>query len=794
MLKWARFLLPTRTTEVQERIRSADLVKAISLAAFFLTLLVNLPSLAFLPSTLPSVITTLVLCWVYLVTYYLARRGRTLQASIFLSSLLWLIATAVTFVMGGLNMLGFIGYIIVIIVASLLLGNRAGIIFFGLSLLTGVAILLAETSGATFLDLMPRSRNFLWITQLGLFITTALLLQFAFRTLQEALDRAYQNERALERRAVQIQVAAEVARDATTVRQMDVLLNRAVDLIRERFGFYHAAIFLIDEENEYAVLRAATGEAGKKMLEAGHRLKIGEKGIVTYVASSGKPRIALDVGQDAVHLKNPLLPDTRSEMSVPLKTDEGMIGVLDVQSQQEAAFDEQDISILQTLADQLATAIETARLFDAARRQLMELTVLHKVANACAQVASEDQLIESATQIIGDAFFPDNFGIILVNFESGLLIKHPSYRGSFESELPNLSLGQGITGKVAQSGKPWRAGNVSQESAYVVVDPYTRSELCVPISTTDNVIGVINAESQNLNAFSEADERLLATLAGQLATGIQKARLIEETQHQVLENARLYGEAQQRTQELTDALTQLQELDILKNKFIQTASHELRTPLAIALGYAELFESGDLGELSPEQRELITIMSRRLRALSKLLEDMLTILESEAHAQPYKHVDLSQLAYASLAEFKLPLAQAGLELESEIALDLPLVSGIPDHLQRAFHNLLNNAIKFTPEGGKVSVRLWQQENHLTLEVSDTGIGIPPDHLERIFDRFYQVDGSTTRRYGGTGLGLALVKEVIEEHGGSVSVRSTPGGGSAFQIRLPVLATHMPGRV
>ncbi len=177
----------------------------------------------------------------------------------------------------------------------------------------------------------------------------------------------------LHRRAIQLQAAAEVARDATGARELGSLLNRAVNLIQNRFGFYHAGIFLVDERGEYAVLRAATGEAGRQMLERGHKLKVGEVGIVGYVTDTSQPRIALDVGTDAVHFKNPLLPETRSELALPLKVGARVIGALDVQSRQAAAFDEDDVTVLQTMADQLAMAIENARLLHAMQQALREL-------------------------------------------------------------------------------------------------------------------------------------------------------------------------------------------------------------------------------------------------------------------------------------------------------------------------------------------------------------------------------------------------------------------------------------
>jgi GAF domain-containing protein/HAMP domain-containing protein len=174
----------------------------------------------------------------------------------------------------------------------------------------------------------------------------------------------------LNRRAVEIQAAVEIGRAAASLRDLESLLNRTVELITERFGFYHAGIFLVDEAGEYAVLKAASSEGGKRMLGRGHRLKVGETGIVGFVTRSGRPRIALDVGQDAAYFDNPDLPGTRSEMALPLIVGEQILGALDVQSLESQAFGEQDIATLQILADQLAIAIQNAHLFSETQEAL----------------------------------------------------------------------------------------------------------------------------------------------------------------------------------------------------------------------------------------------------------------------------------------------------------------------------------------------------------------------------------------------------------------------------------------
>ena len=173
-----------------------------------------------------------------------------------------------------------------------------------------------------------------------------------------------------------MEASAQVARQAAAIRDVKELVNATVHLISEEFGFYHAGLFLLDETKTYAVLKAASSEGGQRMLARSHQLKVGEEGIVGYVAATGRSRIALDVGEDAVFFNNPDLPLTRSEIALPLKIRGEVIGVLDVQSTEAGAFSENDAAILQTMADQVALAIENARLVEQTQANVHELNIL----------------------------------------------------------------------------------------------------------------------------------------------------------------------------------------------------------------------------------------------------------------------------------------------------------------------------------------------------------------------------------------------------------------------------------
>ena len=779
--------------EDSKKTHLARLLQLILWIVFGLVVLIIIASLLTQIHLIPSffVIAALFICT--LVSYVLLLKGYVSASSLLLISSLWVFFSLMTIFYGGLNSPGFSGYLVIILIGRLLLDKWARIFLTIVTAFASFLILVAEVTGFLQPLTLPVTAISLWIIQITLFAGALLLLQIANRrrspwlklppdstyTVADMVREArvtgdYTETRAgdLERRIIQLQVASAIARDATTLGDLDGMMMRAVNLVRDRFGFYYAGIFLVDDNAEYTVLKAATGEPGSKLLELGHKLKIGEAGMVGYVTGTGLPRIALDVGSDSAFMSNPYLPETRSEMTLPLKIGNKVIGALDVQSDKKVAFDNDDLYILQIMADQLAVAIENALLFDATGRQLSELTILHAVATAGAEANSEDALLDKTTELIGETLYSDNFGVLLLDEASGVLRIHPSYRGLSEDvKKATFPLGKGIVGKVISECKPYRINDVGKNPDYLVLGDQMRSGLCVPIKIGEHVLGVINTESASLNTFSESDQRLLSTIAGQLATAIEKVRLFEAER--------------QRASELAVTLAQQEELIRLKSEFIQNVSHELRTPLAIVRGYVELLHTGEVGELSLDQKDMMTIILRRINMLTKLVEDLTVILEGEARKIKLEDIDLGDLFYSMLADFHDTSSQAGLSLTSEIDPDMPHIIGTSVHFQRVLDNLVGNAIKFTPPGGKIHIHLWHSVSEILFTVKDTGVGIPNERLERIFERFYQVDGSTKRRYGGTGLGLALVKEIIELYGGEINVKSELGKGSIFSVRIPL---------
>ena len=228
-------------------------------------------------------------------------------------------------------------------------------------------------------------------------------------------------------------------------------------------------------------------------------------------------------------------------------------------------------------------------------------------------------------------------------------------------------------------------------------------------------------------------------------------------------------------------------LDDLHSTFIQNVSHELRTPLTIIQGYAELLGDGSLGALAPEQQEAISVIVDRTYVLRTLVKRIDVLLEVEAHATTSLPLALDEIVAKVVKGRRAAATQARLTLEEHLEPGLPPVSGDPYHLQQAIDCLLENALKFTSGGGRVEVQVYTEPGWVCLAVTDTGIGMTEEELERIFTRFYQRDRSTTRQYRGIGLGLTLVRAVIEEHSGRVEVESQLGQGSRFTMKLPALS-------
>ena len=340
----------------------------------------------------------------------LLRRGRVRFASILLVSLIWLASNGAAATSFGIKDTSFIINLSIILMAGLLLGWQASVIVTLLSIFSGFGLAFIEQSGLIERIDYPAASFAQDMT--FVFGLNAVLIYLLITGLESAIKRAQTNAKELkvintdltrvqddlqdrstelsssnqllEKRTERLRTVAEVARIAVSIPDFDRLLSSITQIISQHLGYYHVGIFLVNEQGESAILRSANTDGGLKMLAHGHRLLVGQEGVVGYVTRSGQPRIAVDTGSDAVFRVNPDLPLTRSELALPLKVGEIITGALDIHSTESDAFTEDDISILSILADQVAIAIQNARLYEQSQRALRDAEIASSQASGLA--------------------------------------------------------------------------------------------------------------------------------------------------------------------------------------------------------------------------------------------------------------------------------------------------------------------------------------------------------------------------------------------------------------------------
>lgn len=318
----------------------------------------------------------------------LARRGKIGIASHAIPISLYIIATYIAFTGTGIHDIALLSFPMIVAVGGLLLGKRGALITAALGTVGFLTIYIGEVNG-----LIPEAIKLRELTSFDdviilsvLLWITAAFIYFAMNNLTRSLTYMQSGEQALrqankdleryatilEQRTSQLLIGARVSRAASSILEPDELSQQVVDMVGERFGLYYVGLFLIDEKEEWAILHAGTGKAGKEMLKNNHRLKVGNTSMIGWCIANQKARIALDVGNEAVRFDNPLLPHTRSELALPLISRGKVIGALGIQSEREAAFSEEDIVIFQAMGDQLANAIHNAYFYTQLQRELTQ--------------------------------------------------------------------------------------------------------------------------------------------------------------------------------------------------------------------------------------------------------------------------------------------------------------------------------------------------------------------------------------------------------------------------------------
>jgi signal transduction histidine kinase/CheY-like chemotaxis protein len=439
---------------------------------------------------------------------------------------------------------------------------------------------------------------------------------------------------------------------------------------------------------------------------------------------------------------------------------------------------------------------ELLRTQEALREETRALELLNEIGAAIARQLDPRSLIQSvtdaATAVSGaklGAFFYN-----VIDEEGGGYRPYTLSGAPFEA-FENLGLPRGalLFDHVFHGPGAIRSGDITADPRCGTLPPHhgmptgelpVRSYLAVPVrSRSGEVIGGLFFGHPEAEVFNERAERLVTGIAAQAGIAIDNARLYEaatraaEERNALLESERAARAAAERMSEM-------------KDEFLATLSHELRTPLNAIVGWAAILRQGPRSPADLEKG--LDTIQRNARMQTQLIDDLLdmsriTSGKMRLDVQPIHPASLVEAATESLR----PAAAAkGIRLETFLDPVAGPISGDPGRLQQVVWNLLSNAIKFTPRGGRVQVLLERVNSHIEISVADTGIGIKPEFVEHLFERFRQADASTTRKFGGLGLGLSIVKRLVELHGGTVQVRSAgDGAGTTVSVHLPLLVVQ-----
>lgn len=571
---------------------------------------------------------------------------------------------------------------------------------------------------------------------------------------EDALHQAHRqleaNAQMLKRRSQLLQVAAEVSRAASAILEPDELSQRVVDLVQQRFGLYYVGLFLMDVNAQNLILRAATGEAGREMLRAGHQFPVGNSSMVGWCVANRRARIALDVGEDAVRFNNPLLPQTRSELALPLISRGQVLGALTIQSAQEAAFSDEDIETFQTMADQLANAIQNARLYDQLEQELEERK---RAEMQVRQLNTElEDRVERRTLALKAS--EERFRALADNNPLRIRRYDREYRYLYANRVsddPDFEPGQ-IIGKTIRE---------------VVSNPAL-------VELAERCIQQVFETGLPMQTEYQFDENSYALwyLAPEFGPD-GKVLSVVTTTLDISERRRMEDELRARTMELQASNRELE-------SFSYSVSHDLRAPLRALDGFSRILLEDFQESLPPDAVHYLNRIREAAQHMAQLVDDMLRLSRITRAELRRDSVNLTNITNQILETFRRDNPERNAQTNVQEGL---LVNGDEGLLRMAMENLLNNAWKFSAKANpsKIQVGKTLVDSKETFFIRDNGVGFDMAYADKLFAVFQRLH--SPNEFPGTGVGLAIVQRVIHRHGGRIWAESAPGQGATFYFTL-----------
>jgi signal transduction histidine kinase/Tfp pilus assembly protein PilF len=558
---------------------------------------------------------------------------------------------------------------------------------------------------------------------------------------------------------------------------LDTIVDAAIDFTDAERGF-----LLLKNSNDNLECSVAKNKKGEDISSASYTMS---SSIVSKVMENGEPELVSDTSRNEFTRNQASIIELnlKSIICVPLKSNIKMedqenraFGCIYVDSKSyQKHFDATDADFLNILANQAAISIQNSEMYEKIQRQQKKLKQQYEITKSLGKVLDiEELLIEIMDTVIAST--GADRGFLMLYEEKSEALDFKLARNNREETLPEeeMRISFSIANAAIKNKEPIRITMDDSDvfaKAESIVTLNLTSILCAPMIVEGNLLGVVYVDTKKIdNMFDQEAENFLYTLCGGL--GI------------IIHNAQLYTE-------LKKAHKQLMKLDEMKSKFINITSHELRTPLTAIQGYVFYLKK----DLTDDERyaKLLEILEQNMLRLSSTVNDVINISKLTSNEMKFKlsEIDIKETVEEVIHRNEPIFDKRNQAFHSEIQDNIGSIEGDKIHLQQAITNILNNAIKYTPDGGEISVSVFRDRKNLYIRIKDTGIGIPEDELNNIFMKFYEVQdishhssGTYQFKSGGLGLGLSIAKEIVEGHGGYIDVKSQVEKGSSFTIILP----------
>ncbi len=602
------------------------------------------------------------------------------------------------------------------------------------------------------------------------------------------ISKRKEAERKLQKYAERLRLIHAIDQAILKQQSPDEIAYVVLDYANKIIPYYRGSVVMIDgislEGRVIAVL-----QDGKTAVPPGYTFPMSNDEIAKLEFPKSSPLVEI------LDLEAPQTKTGRSiqnegivsHIKISLIAQGKLVGFFNLGAQIKDAFTDEHIAIAEEIATSLAIALQQAKLYLRERQQREQAESLREIGEALNATLNFDEILNLLLGQVHKAIRYDSANMILIDGDVATIHNTKGYERygketaekvsklSFKiSETPNLSW-------IMQNQEPLIIPDVHQYEGWRKDKgvTQTRSWVGVPIFVNGSILVLFALSKQQPNYYQESHVNILRAFASQVGLALENARLYEELRAYADE---LETRVSARTQALADANERLKELDRLKTKFISDVSHELRTPITNVTMYLDLMERG----IEDKRDHYLTILKQETRRLSLLIEDIFDESQYTSHLKQadYMPVDMNEVIFHALKVYQMEAEQNGLNLTYDLDANLPVIWGEPLQLNQVMSNLLRNAINYTTEG-KISVSTYQEQGFVTITVNDTGQGVSAEDLPHLFERFYRGGNVSQSTIPGTGLGLGVVREIIELHGGTVTAGNNQWGGASFKILLPV---------